>query len=375
MKERRIKILHVIDSLAIGGMERVVIDVVNGMDNGIFEQAVCCLSQRGEGAGWLRDGTVCYDLGKGAGPDRLMPLKIASVLRAYRPDIIHSQSWSGVDTALAKLIAHSRARLIQSEHGRSFPFVDGESLKRRLARRCLYQLSDAVFAVSDEVRDYYCRETGFPIGRMQVIRNGIDVRRIDSADPAHAREELGFSRGDFVIGTVARLDRTKDTITLLHAFDALTRMTDRRGVRLLIVGEGDERVRLERFVAERSLADQVVFAGERTDVPRLLKAMDVFALSSITEGMPITVLEAMSASLPVVATGVGALPEMVIEGSTGYLVRPRDHVALAEGLAKIVNHPDSGRECGRAGRRKVERDYTLDRMLGRYRDLYLYLAK
>lgn len=375
MKERRIKILHVIDSLAIGGMERVVIDVVNGMDNGIFEQAVCCLSQRGEGAGWLRDGTVCYDLGKGAGPDRLMPLKIASVLRAYRPDIIHSQSWSGVDTALAKLIAHSRARLIQSEHGRSFPFVDGESLKRGMARRCLYQLSDAVFAVSDEVRDYYCRETGFPIGRMQVIRNGIDVRRIDSADPAHAREELGFSRGDFVIGTVARLDRTKDTITLLHAFDALTRMTDRRGVRLLIVGEGDERVRLERFVAERSLADQVVFAGERTDVPRLLKAMDVFALSSITEGMPITVLEAMSASLPVVATGVGALPEMVIEGSTGYLVRPRDHVALAEGLAKIVNHPDSGRECGRAGRRKVERDYTLDRMLGRYRDLYLYLAK
>ena len=375
MKEGRIKILHVIDSLAIGGMERVVIDVVNGMDNWIFEQAVCCLSQRGEGAGWLCEGTVCYDLGKGAGPDRLMPLKIASVLRAYRPDIIHSQSWSGVDTALAKLIAHNRARLIQSEHGRSFPFVDGESLKRRLARRCLYQLSGAVFAVSEEVRDYYCRETGFPTGRMQVIRNGIDVRRIDSADPSHAREELGFSSGDFVIGTVSRLDRTKDTITLLQAFDALTRMTDRRVVRLLIVGEGDERVRLERFVAEMSLAGQVVFAGERTDVPRLLKVMDVFALSSITEGMPITVLEAMSASLPVVVTGVRALPAMVIEGSTSYLVRPRDHVALAEGLAKIVNHPDSGRECGRAGRRKVERDFTLDQMLGRYRDLYLNLAK
>ncbi len=374
MIKRRIKILHIIDSLGIGGMERVVIDVVNGLERAEFDQAVCCLSRLGDGAGWLREGTLCFDLGKGDRADRLMPIRIARLLRRHRPDIIHSQSWSGVDVALAKLSVRG-VRLVHSEHGRSLPFVDGESLERKLARRFLYEMAGVVFAVSDEVREYYCRETGFPVARMQVIRNGIDVGRIDAADPAGVREELGLAPGDFVIGTVSRLDRNKDPMCLLEAFLLLVTLTGREGLRLLVVGDGEERARLERFVAVRGLAGEVIFAGRRMDVPRLLRAMNVFALSSISEGMPITVLEAMSASLPVVTTNVGALPEMVVEGETGFLVPPRDHVSLAEKLAAIRLMPDRGRGLGYAGRRAVESDFRLDEMLGRYRDLYLYLVK
>lgn len=392
MPERKIKILHVLDSLGVGGMERVVIDVVNGLDQSRFDQIVCCVSRKGEAAWRLRDGAKCVDLEKGDGADRLMPLKIARVIRREAPDIIHTQSWSGVDAAIAKLITGG-ARLVHSEHGRNYPHLSSEPSKRRIARRCLYHFSDSVFAVSNEVRDYYCRETGFPRDRMRVVPNGIDVRRMDDTDRSGAREELGIGADDFVIGTVARLDATKDTITLARAFARLYLSEARAGararaearaqssqkprtllkprLRLLIVGDGAISTAIESFVAEQGLNGAVIFTGVRHDVPRLLGVMNLFALSSLSEGMPITVLEAMASRLPVVATRVGALPELVEEGVTGFLVEPKDDQTLAERFARFCSNRDLARRFGQAARRKVEREYNLDLMLRRYAELYL----
>jgi sugar transferase (PEP-CTERM/EpsH1 system associated) len=350
-------------------MERVVIDVANGLDRSQFEQAVCCLSRRGEAAGLLREGVRCLDLGKGETADHLMPLKLARVIRAERPDIVHTQSWSGIDAAIARLII-CNPRLVHSEHGRNWPNLDFEPLKRRVARRCLYQLADAVFAISNEVRDYYCRETRFPRERMRVIPNGIDVRRIDEADGTGVREELGIGADDFVVGTVARLDATKDTITLARAFSKLRVSPSPSKPKLLVIGDGDQRVAIEGFVAEQGLRGAAILTGVRHDVPRLLGAMDVFALSSLSEGMPITVLEAMAARLPVVATNVGALPEMIVEGVTGFLVEAKDDQALAERLAKLRSDRDLAKRFGAEARRKVESEYNLDLMLRRYADLY-----
>ncbi|HMV46512.1 MAG TPA: glycosyltransferase [Blastocatellia bacterium] len=369
MAEGKIKILHVIDSLDVGGMERVVIDVANGLDPARFEQSVCCLSRRGQMAHLLREGVRCIDLGKGAKADRLMPLKIARVIRREQPDIVHSQSWSGVDTTIAKLLTPG-VRLVHSEHGRNFPHLHAEPWKHRIARRALYQLAEAVFAVSAEVREFYCRQTGFSTERMIIIPNGIDPRRIDEADGRGARAELGFAESDFVIGTVARLNATKDTITLARAFANLHQMQSASNLKLLIVGDGSERARLETFVTEQGLNREVIFAGLRHDVPRLLQAMDVFALPSLSEGMPLTVLEAMAARLPVVATRVGALPELVEEGSTGFLVAPKDADVLADRLARLHNNPILMKSFGAEAGRKVEREFSLDRMLRRYADLY-----
>jgi sugar transferase (PEP-CTERM/EpsH1 system associated) len=379
VRERRIKILHVLDSLGVGGLERVVIDVVNGLDQSSFEQTVCCITRRGEAAQFLKAEARTVDLGKGVEADHLMPFKIARVIRAEQPDIIHTQNWTGIDASLARIITllNRRCRLVHSEHGRNFPYIEFEPLKRRLARRFLYHVADQVFAISNEVRSYYCRETGFPIGRMQVIPNGIDPRRIDQftqADGQAARRELGMAVEDFVIGTVARLDRTKDTITLVRAFGRLPREL-RESSTLLIVGDGDQLAALKQFIAEHELSHRVILTGMRHDVPRLLRVMDVFALTSLSEGLPMTALEAMCARLPIVATNVGALPELVEEGMTGFLVKPKDDAAIAEKLIMLFRQRDLGRSFGEAGRRKVEREFSLDLMLQRYAELYHSMIK
>jgi sugar transferase (PEP-CTERM/EpsH1 system associated) len=373
-QKRPIKILHVLDSLGVGGMERVVIDVANGLDASEFDQAVCCLSRKGEAARHLRDQTRCIDLGKGAAADYLLPLKIARVIRTRRPDIVHSQSWSGVDAALATRLARGGVRLIHSEHGRNLPYIHFEPWKRKLARRALYHAADAVFAISGEVRDYYCRETGFPPAQMTVIQNGIDLRRIAGADSTRVRAELGLAATDFVIGTVARLDATKDTHTLVRAFARLRAELPGLPLTLLVVGDGPERPTLERYAGEHGLSDAVRFTGVRHDVPRLLHAMDLFALSSLSEGLPITALEAMAASLPIVATRVGALPELVEEGATGFLVDPKQADAMAAQFARLATDRAAARQFGAAARRKVEREYSLDRMLRQYAELYARVA-
>ncbi len=141
------------------------------------------------------------------------------------------------------------------------------------------------------------------------------------------------------------------------------------------MGDGEGRAELENFAAEQGLKHAIIFAGVRHDVPRLLQAMDVFALSSLSEGMPITVLEAMCAALPVVATNVGANPELIMEGETGFLVAARDDETMAERLARLFVDRGLMRKFGAAGRRRVERDYSLETMLRRYEELYLSLMK
>lgn len=371
MAETRIKVMHVLDSLAMGGTERMLANLVNRMDVQRFEHLICCVSRLGEVAGQLRPEVRCLDMGKGATRDLMMPRRIARLIETERPHIVHTRSWAGVDGALAQRLARRRLRrlrLVHSEHGRNLPYLEFEPLKSKVARRVVYQLSDVVFAVSAELRDYFCRETGFSARRMQVIPNGVEVTRFDEADPRGVREELGLQSDDFVIGMVSRLNATKDLLTLARAFARLHRAHSQ--AKLLIVGEGSERAKLEAFAAEQGLEREIILTGTRHDVPRLLRAMNAFALSSLSEGLSGAVLEAMCAGLPVVATAVGANVELVSEGETGFLIEPRADEALAERLSRLMADGELARRLGAAGRRRVKEHYSLERMVRRYEELY-----
>ncbi|HWQ34609.1 MAG TPA: glycosyltransferase [Blastocatellia bacterium] len=377
MNERRIKILHVLDSLAVGGTERMLISLVNRMDVERFEHLICCVSRLGEGAAQLRPEVRCFDMGKGATRDLLMPRRIAALVQAERPDIVHTRSWAGVDGAIAQKLARlsvPRSRLVHSEHGRNLPWIHCEPLKSRVARRIVYHLADLVFAVSAELRDHFCRETGFSAGRMRVIPNGVEIARFDRADPRGVREEFGLAADDFVIGLVSRLNPTKDLLTLARAFARLRPGEPEAKLKLLIVGDGSERTRLEEFAAREGLQRQIILTGTRHDVPQLLRAMNAFALSSLSEGLSGAVLEAMCARLPVVATAVGANPELISEGETGFLVAPGDDAAMAERLSRLMADREMAQRFGAAGRRRVEEHYSLDRMVRQYEQMYQSLV-
>jgi len=368
---RKIKILHVLDSLNVGGMERVVINVANGLDPARFDQAVCCISRLGTAAHQLADHVGRFDLAKGDQRAWLMPLQVARVLRAEQPDIVHTQSWAGMDGVIAHTLTR-QGKLVHSEHGRNLPYIHHEPFKRKVVRRLAYEKAHAVFVVSEEMRQYFCRETGFALDRMRVIHNGVDVAAIERADPRGVREEFGLAPTDFVIGTVARFQETKDLATLVRGFAQLKQTHAQ--ARLLLIGDGAERGRLEQLAQELNVASAVIITGIRHDVPRLLRALDVFALTPLSEGLPISVLEALAASLPVVATSVGMLPELLQEGENGFLVAPRAVEKLAERFVLLANRPELARRMGAAGRQLVEREYSLAAMLRRYEELYLALV-
>ena len=242
------------------------------------------------------------------------------------------------------------------------------SMKRRVANRLLSRFPSRVFSVSNDLRAHLTSE-GFPERQVQVIHNGIQT---DATPPPAARREartrLGMEPEHIVIGSVARLDPVKDFRTLVRAFHDVHRVLPH--ARLVIIGDGPERDTLLIEIAGTGLTDSVILTGHREDVPSLLPALDIFANSSIFEGVSLTILEAMAAAVPVVATRVGGTPEVVVDGDTGRLVPARDVQAMAEALLSIATDAGTAGRMAASGRRRVEQHFSIERMVDRYAAVY-----
>jgi glycosyltransferase involved in cell wall biosynthesis len=224
-------------------------------------------------------------------------------------------------------------------------------------------------AVSEDTRRAYERQ-GYPAGRIEVVYNGVDEPPPANGD---IRAELGIPAGAPLVGEVARLCDVKGQRELIAA---LAQVPD---ARLVLVGDdleqgGAFRASLERDAERIGVRDRVVFTGYRADARALLGELDVLALPSWTEGLPLVVLEAMASARPVVATPVGGTPELVEAGETGLLVPPRDPDALAGALRRLLGDPDLRRRLGEAGERRVRERFTLDAMCARVLAIYDELA-
>lgn len=230
------------------------------------------------------------------------------------------------------------------------------------------RLVDRVLVNSEAARTELRERFSVPDDRIVAVGTGIDIGRIDSAAPNDALvESLGLS-GRPIVGIVAKLSPIKGHRYLLEAMRLLRE--SRPEAALMIVGDGPLRTRLEQQTTELGLADDVRFVGSRDDVASLLKVMSVFVLSSTSEGSPNAVLEAMAAGLPVVATDVGGLPEMVSSGRTGVLVPPREPIALAAALSDLLGDAERAAAMGRAARDAVEREHDLDLVVRRTQDVF-----
>ncbi len=291
--------------------------------------------------------------------DTLATGEIAALLRRRRPDLIQiNSSKAGVIARAAARFAPG-TRTVFTAHGWAFSGRGGRAgALYTTAERAAGRISDAIVCVSrHDLSLAEQRGIGTPRTR-HVIANGIAP-----ADPVEP-----LRPGPLRVISVARLQEPKDFGSLVVAAALLRR----RGIdlRVEIVGEGPDRPEVEAVIAEHDARRYVRLLGHRDDVPALLRAADVFVLSTRWEGLPYSILEAMAAGLPVVASAVGGIPELVSDGVTGALVRPQDPSALARALAHLAQLPDRGRPLGTAGRALAARRYSIEGMQRRYTALF-----
>jgi glycosyltransferase involved in cell wall biosynthesis len=317
----------------------------------------------------LRDeGFEVEVLGRRPGVDWRCSLRLARYLRRQHVDLIQAHQYTPFFyAAAARLVAPGPAILFM-EHGRHFP--DYPRPKRKLANRVLLGRRDRVVAVGNAVRDALVANDGFAQQRIEVIYNGIDLEPFaaNHEDRHSIRHEMGFSDSDFVIFQVARLDYLKDHGTAIRAMAKL--VPQQPDARLALIGEGPEREAIEELVRQHHLEAHVRFLGLRKDVARLLPGADLFLLTSISEGIPLTVIEAMAAGLPVVSTRVGGLPEVVEEGRTGLLEASGDYAGLARAVCNLAAEPEARREMGRLGRQRAIALFSEAQMHTQYGRLY-----
>jgi sugar transferase (PEP-CTERM/EpsH1 system associated) len=358
-------VVHVLDSLQVGGTENGVVNLARALDGG-FRQSVLAVTAGGPLAARLPPEVAVHVLGKRPGLDLRAVGRLAGLLRRLGPDIVHSRNWGALDAVVAARLARVPV-VIHGEHGREAADPRGLDARRNRIRRLLSPLVTRFVAVSRDLGRWLVDTVGIPRDKVTVICNGVDTERFAEGDRASARRLLGLPLDTVAIGTVGRLDPVKDQLGLLEAFGALPPEVP---MALVVVGEGPCRGALAERAACPDVTGRVHLLGERRDVPALLAGLDVFALPSIAEGISNTVLEAMATGLPVVATRVGGNPEMVEDGVTGALVPAGDRPALARALAAYVADPHLRQLHGKAGRQRVVEAWSLPAMAARYAALY-----
>ncbi|MBD3235046.1 MAG: glycosyltransferase [candidate division Zixibacteria bacterium] len=365
-----ISVLHVVLSTVTGGMENVIYNLATGFDKSRFKLSVGCLVELGHLSDRLREFDIESEVVPGMIPglSLIYPGQLIKFIRQSGCDIVHTHSgcWAKVAAACAFI---RKVKLIYTEHGRTFPEPKVNILQDRISAR----FTNRIVAVGDPLNRYLIDRVGLHPEKVVTIRNGIDTERFKSSDERESvRREFGFTDNDVVIVIVARLAPVKNHSFLIDTFHTVSSIFPQ--ARLLIIGDGPLRSQLENQAVSLKLTDKVVFTGDRHDVPRLLAAADIATLCSHSEGISLTLLEAMSSQLAAVATDVGGNPDIVTHGENGYIVKLNDKSDYADKLSKLIHSGDLREKFGIKARNEVVASWSLKGMVDAYQRLYQELA-
>ncbi len=362
----RVKVLYLSHTFWIGGAEEMVLNLVNHLPRGRYEPYVCCIGFRGPiGEEIAASGTPVTALNAYPGfrhPFDLVP--IYRYLREVKPDIVH--------TFLLTASLYGRLAAILA----GVPIIVGTEVNTYLSKRPHHKIAERLLGArtnrivtsAESVKDYYVRQIGIDPARVGVIHNAVDFGQlgVTIARPA-LRAELGIPETALVAGVIARLTDQKGHTYL---FDAIANTAALRDLHLLVVGDGPLRGALEDRAAALGIAGRVHFVGARRDLGNLLAAMDMFVLPSLWEGLPLSMVLAMGARLPVVTTAVAGIPEVVTDDATGVLVPPADAAALGGALARLVASPADRARLGSAAREYVLPRFGVDGYVRAVSNLY-----
>ena len=362
---RPLSIVHVLSSFGMGGQERVALDLATGQAAAGHRVLTVSLAPPPDGplaAEFEHHGLEIATLPKRAGRDVKLMLELGGLFRRRRADVVHTHNPQPLlFSALAARA--SGAALVHTKHG-----VNPDSARRLAMRRAAGRLVGAFVCVSEPTAAVARERRECRLDRLHVVPNGIDLDRFgpDPEGRGAVRAELGIPASAFAVGTVGRLFTEKGHAYLIRSLAPV--LGDH--LHLVITGDGPERDHLAAQAGALARKDCVHLTGNRRDVPRVLAALDAVALTSVSEGLPLVIPEAMAAGLPIVATAVGGVPQVVAEGETGFLVDYGDEEALRARLCALDADRQLARKCGETGRERALGRYSSRRMVADYLELY-----
>ena len=370
-------IVHVIHHLHMGGMENTLVNLINELPRASFRHAVICVEDHSDFRLRIkRDDVEVVSLHRSQVGLFAMRKRIYRLCQQWQPAIVHSRNQSGLDALLPAFLARVPIR-IHSEHGWDVDNLDGGKWKPALLKRLHRPLVNRYLTVSKDLARFLTRRVGVSPSDITQIYNGVDTDRFrPRVDEDTSSLSANFTGPDVVcIGTVGRAQPVKDQATLIRALAQLLQRRPllRKRVRLLIVGDGPLLAPLQSLTDDLALSEVALLAGASNQVPELMRAMDLFVLPSLNEGVSNTLLEAMASGLPVLASRVGGNPELVPQGVGGQLFAAGNVDLLSQLLERYVDEPDMRRAHGLQARAWVEQNFSIQSMVASYASFYKQL--
>jgi len=373
---RKYKIAYLIDGLSMGGAERLTVPILKHLDRAYFEPYVCAMQSKD-------DNPMAAELSALGVPVECLNIRhlrdlnaiphLTRYLKGIRADIVHTQ------LEAANILGNLSAKLLGLASISTIHIMPSLNVKTktRLHQKVewfvLRHFCDHVISVSDEARRYHIQVSGSSAGQTTTIYNGIDLSAFFPMDaPAQrvaVRNELHIPPDANVLVTVAVLRPPKGIEYMIRALPAV--LASHPNTSYLIVGSGPHQDVLIQEANKAGVEPRVVFAGMRRDVPRMLAASDVFVLPTLTEALPTVLAEAMAARLPIVASRVGGIPEMVTNGQNGFLLAPQDANGLADACTHLLDNPEKRLDMGAEGWKIVSRKFNIERQVEQLKQLYV----
>lgn len=365
---RKINVMLLTTGLGIGGAETVVRDLARMIDRSRFNLSICCLKALGPIGEELAAEGIDISVLPGVDlerPDYFTSIKLRRLIRQKRIDVVHSHTtYALVDAALCRCVTPG-LKVIHTFHFGNYPYTGGRLL---WMERIFSRLIDQLVAVGEAQKQQIRAAHWLPDSSIAVVRNGVEPSQMNTGDPDF-RASIG-AEGKVVVGTIATLIHQKGLQDLLVV---ARRVRDTmKNVHFVVVGEGIMRRELEDMRKELGLEDTVTFTGWLMNAATaVLPSFDIFFLPSLWEAMSISILEAMAAGKPVVATQVGENSHLILDGSEGLLYAPRDIEGMASGLLRLALDEGLRISFGEAAARKVAEHFTVSHMTRAYQQIYL----
>ena len=366
----KIKILHVIQTLETGGLENGVVNICNKIDKKKFIIDILCLRGKGELVNRIVNNaaSVYYR-------ENLKGSMIKYIYNAYslcklkKYDIIHSHGWG---TLIPSFIAGrlTGAKVINGEHGTIYD----DTLRRRLLQRLIFSMVDLNLTVSEDLKRELMNRFRIGGDNIKPIINGVDLKKFHPSSKSRKkiREELSLKKENFLIGSVGRLVGVKDYPSIIKAFNDIIKYYN--DARLILVGEGDERKKIENLIETYNLKNEIKLLGRRDNINEILNAMDLFILSSKSEGLSNTILEAMACGKTVIATNVGGNPEIISDKKTGLLYDVGDVKKLSEICRELIFDKKQLTTYSDNALKHIQNELSVEKMIKNYEKTYVTLV-